>query len=167
MVVDTPEGFQILVDSGFKPYFHTRHRRWYLKKGRKHEIVAREIEHLAAGLYARLRQQRPPVRAGDVQEKRRRGSTIRGIVEDTKLSRGAVYEALEKPPDTRVKPRLPDPPEPPEPPAEEAAEGPRPEDLLVVASLLFGIPSAIIATWLISNAFMARESGLDALLKVL
>jgi DNA-binding transcriptional regulator YhcF (GntR family) len=90
---------------GWKLYFHKTVRRWYVYRGaRDRKIVSASLENLCEKLYRELSGGREPVLALEVQERRWQGELIEGIASDMGLSRGAVYNALEKIP-VIVKPR--------------------------------------------------------------
>jgi hypothetical protein len=147
---------------GWKLYFHKTVRRWYVYRGaRDRRIVSASLENLCEKLYRELSGGREPVPALEVQERRWQGQPIECIAEDLDISRGAVYNALEKNPDDIVKPReklqhiateetVP----------EESAEADshekekldsNPLTSLMVAGILVGVPLGIIALWFLGN----------------
>jgi hypothetical protein len=150
------------LDKGWKLYFHKTVRRWYVYRGaRDRKIVSASLENLCEQLYRELSGGREPVLALEVQERRWQGQPIEGIADDVGLSRGAVYNALEKNPGDMVKPRervqrvaIE------ERVSEEAAEAGRhegetldinPLNSLIVAGILVGVPLGIFALWFLGN----------------
>jgi hypothetical protein len=147
---------------GWKLYFHKTVRRWYIYRGaRDRRIVSASLENICEQLYRELSRGREPVPALEVQERRWQGQPIEGIAEDLDISRGAVYNALEKNPRDLIKPRerlqfiateetVP----------EETAEANSHEDEmlngnllnpLIVGGILVGIPLGITALWFLGN----------------
>jgi hypothetical protein len=150
------------LDKGWKLYFHKTVRRWYVYRGaRDRRIVSASLENICEQLYRDLSGSREPVPALDIQERRWQGQPIEGIASDVGLSRGAVYNALEKNPDDMVKPRerlqrvaieetVP----------EEAAEADSHEEekldsnllnSLIVAGIFIGVPLGILSLWFFGN----------------
>jgi hypothetical protein len=147
---------------GWKLYFHKTVRRWYVYRGARHrKIVSAGLEDICKQLYRELSGGREPVPALEVQERRWQGQPIEGIAEDLDISRGAVYNALEKNPGDMVKPR--------ERPQRVASEGTVSEgsaeadshekekldgnlmNPLIVAGILIGVPLGILSLWFLGN----------------
>lgn len=106
VVIKTEEDFWSYVERGYTPYLMKSQNRWYLRRGQRRHIIARELEGLASMVIAKLKaKQGPSVPAGVIQEMRRQGATVASIVEDTGLSRSAVYGAFEREPEELVKTR--------------------------------------------------------------
>jgi hypothetical protein len=104
--VATKEELLDHLGKGWKLYFHKTVRRWYVYRGARHrKIVSATLENICEQLYRELRGGREPVSALEVQERRWQGQPIEVIADDVGLSRGAVYNALEKNPGDIVKPR--------------------------------------------------------------
>jgi hypothetical protein len=150
------------LDKGWKLYFHKTVRRWYVYRGARHrKIVSASLENICEQLYRELSGGREPIPALEVQERRWQGQPIEGIAEDLDISRGAVYNALEKNPGDIVKPR-----EKPrgvateETVPEESAEADshekekldsNPLNSLIVAGILVGVPLGILSLWFLGN----------------
>jgi hypothetical protein len=162
MPVTTREELLDCLDKGWKLYFHKTLRRWYVYRGaRDRKIVSATLENLCEQLYRELSGGREPVPASEVQERRWQGQPIEGIAEDLDISRGAVYNALEKNPDDMVKPReKPRSVATEETVPEEAAEADHHEEekldgnplnSLIVAGILVGVPLGILSLWFLGN----------------
>jgi hypothetical protein len=147
---------------GWKLYFHKTVRRWYVYRGARHrKIVSASLENLCEQLYRDLSGGREPVPALEVQERRWQGQLIEGIASDMGISRGAVYNALEKNPGDVVKPRervqyvateetvLEETAEA-ESHDEEKLDG-NPLNPLIVGGILVGVPLGILALWFLGN----------------
>jgi len=147
---------------GWKLYFHNGVRRWYVYRGAHgRKVVNASLTSLCEKLYRELSEGHEPVPAVEVQRRRWQGQTIEGIAEDLGLSRGAVYNALEKKPGDMVKPReklkqvaieetVPEEQTEASSHEEERFDS-NPLNPLIVAGVLIGIPLGIIALWLLGN----------------
>jgi hypothetical protein len=160
--VTTKEELLNHLDKGWKLYFHKTLRRWYVYRGARHrKIVSATLENLCEQLYRELSGGREPVSALEVQERRWQGQPIEGIAEDLDISRGAVYNALEKNPGDIVKPRerlqhiategtVPGEAAEADHHEEEKLDG-NPLNSLIVAGILVGVPLGILALWFFGN----------------
>jgi hypothetical protein len=160
--VTTKEELLDHLGKGWKLYFHKTVRRWYVYRGARHrKIVSATLENLCEQLYRELSGGREPVPALDVQERRWQGQPIEGIAEDVGLSRGAVYNALEKNPDDMVKPReglqrvaieerVSGESAEADSHEEEKLDS-NPLNSLIVAGILVGVPLGIFALWFLGN----------------
>jgi len=147
---------------GWKLYFHNGVRRWYVYRGAHgRKIISASLTSLCEKLYRELSEGHEPVPAAEVQRRRWQGQTIEGIAEDVGLSRGAVYNALEKKPGDMVKPRekrkqvaieKPVPEESAEAGSqkEEKPDG-NPLNPLIAVGILIGVPLGILSLWLFGN----------------
>lgn len=107
VVVKTEEEFWSYVERGYTPYLMRSQNRWYVRRGQRRHIIARKLEELARRVAAELTAKRgPPIRAGVIQEMRRRRALVEGIAEDTGVSRSAVYGAFERGREELVRPRI-------------------------------------------------------------
>jgi hypothetical protein len=159
--VTTKEELLDHLGKGWKLYFHKTVRRWYVYRGARHRnIVSASLENICEQLYRELRGWREPVSALEVQERRWQGQPIEGIAEDLDISRGAVYNALEKNPADIVKPRERlQQVATEETVSEESAEADSHEKekldsnpmTLIVAAILIGIPLGILSLWFLGN----------------
>jgi hypothetical protein len=147
---------------GWKLYFHKTVRRWYVYRGSRHrKIVSATLENLCEQLYTELSGGRESVPALEVQERRWQGQPIEGIADDVGLSRGAVYNALEKNLGYVIKPRERAQSIVTEETAlEETAEARSHEEEklednllnpLIVGGILVGIPIGFLALWFLGN----------------
>jgi hypothetical protein len=160
--VTTKEELLDHLDRGWKLYFHKSVRRWYVYRGARHrKIVSATLENLCEQLHSELSGERQPVPALEVQERRWQGQPIEGIASDVGLSRGAVYNALEKNPDDIVKPRerlqrvttretAPEISREADSHEEEKLDG-NPLNSLIVAGILVGVPLGILSLWFLGN----------------
>jgi hypothetical protein len=160
--VTTKEELLDYLDKGWKLYFHKTVRRWYVYRGAgDRRIVSATLENLCKRLYRELSGGREPVPALEVQERRWQGEHIEGIASDMGISRGAVYNALEKNPGDVVKPRervqyvATE-----ERVCEVSAEADSHEEetldnnslnSLIVAGILVGVPLGIFSLWFLGN----------------
>jgi hypothetical protein len=102
--VTTKEELLDHLGEGWKLYFHKTVRRWYVYRGARHrKIVSATLENLCQQLYREISESCKPVPASEIQKRRWQGELIEGIARDMGLSRGAVYNALEKNPGDVVK----------------------------------------------------------------
>jgi len=147
---------------GWKLYFHKGVRRWYVYRGAHgRKVVNASLASLCEKLYRELSEGREPVPAAEVQRRRWQGQTIEGIAEDVGLSRGAVYNALEKKPGDVVKPRekrkqvateetVPKELAEADSQKEEKPDG-NPLNPLIAVGILIGVPLGILSLWLFGN----------------
>jgi hypothetical protein len=160
--VTTKEELLDHLGKGWKLYFHKTVRRWYVYRGARHRrIVSASLENLCEQLYRELSGGREPVPALEVQQRRWQGQLIEGIASDVGLSRGAVYNALEKNPDDMVKPRerlqsiateetIPEEAAEADSHEEEKLES-NPMNSLIVGGILVGVPLGILSLWFLGN----------------
>lgn len=160
--VTTREELLDCLDKGWRLYFHKTLRRWYVYRGaRDRRIVSASLANLCERLYRELRGRHEPVPASEVRERRWQGQPVEGIMSDLGLSRGAVYNALEKNPGDMVKPRerLQQVATEEKAPNETAnADSHKKEtfdsntlNTLIVGGILVGIPLSIFALWFLGN----------------
>jgi hypothetical protein len=160
--VTTKEELLDHLDKGWKLYFHKNVRRWYVYRGARHrKIVSASLEDICEQLYRELSGGREPVPASEVQQRRWQGQPIEGIAEDLNISRGAVYNALEKNPGDIVKPRerlqrvaieetVPEESAEADSHEEEKLDG-NPLNPLIFAGILVGVPLGILSLWFLGN----------------
>ncbi len=160
MPLSTEEELRSHLDAGWRPYFHKGVRRWYLYRGaRDRKIVSARLEGLCDRIYKRWKGENEPIPALEIQESRLQGQPIEGITSDMGLSRGAVYNALDKKPSDVIKPRERVQFVAPETAlekdvgakAEEESQGSNPLGPLIVGGILMGIPLSIFALWFLGN----------------
>ena len=147
---------------GWKLYFHKGVRRWYVYRGAHgRKVVNASLASLCEKLYRELSEGREPVPAKEVQKRRWQGQTIEGIAEDLGLSRGAVYNALEKKPGDMVKPRekrkqvatektVPEEQTEADIPEKEKFDS-NPLNPLIAVGVLLGVPLGILSLWFFGN----------------
>jgi|GEM_PF-2076916 len=107
MKIESEEQLRRLVSEGWHPYYMKSVKRWYLRKGQKRHIIARELEPLARALAEKERREKEArsIPVGWIQDLRREGRTIEGISESLGISRSTVYRALERRDGEAIKPR--------------------------------------------------------------
>jgi len=144
---------------GWKLYFHNGVRRWYVYRGAHgRKVVNASLASLCEKLYRELSGGRELVPAREVQRRRWQGQTIEGIAEDVGLSRGAVYNALEKNPNDVVKPRekrkqaatektVPEEEQAEASSHEEEKFDSNPLNPLIAVGILIGVPLGILTLW--------------------
>jgi len=100
MPVNNVNEVKDLLDQGWKIYYHTRNKRWYLRRKDKRKIIAKELNDFCEKMHKET-----AVRAGEIQKKRMKGESIKKIAEDTGVSERTVYNALGRDPEELIRPR--------------------------------------------------------------
>lgn len=97
VVIKTEEEFWSFVEMSYTPYLMRSQNRWYMRRGQKRHTIARGLDEFASRVAGKAGVKHgKPIKAGVIQEMRLKGAPVEDIVEETDLSRSAVYCAFER-----------------------------------------------------------------------
>jgi len=98
VVVRSREQLYEFIGRGYKPYFHSGVKRWYLRKGQERHLIDRSLEAEAEAIARAMGPQRrvPEERVAEAIEMRAKELPVSTIVEETGIARSTFYKKLDE-----------------------------------------------------------------------